>query len=55
MKQVDWKITFNNKTRPREKKVRIKTNTFDNVNAFYERWELALNGSRSGVIPIKAT
>ena len=49
-------IKLNNKSKPRTKEGKAKKqNTFDSVNALYERRELTLNAFRSGIFPIKAT
>ena len=45
--------TFNNKSKPKTKESKDKKrNTFDSVNALYERRELTLNAFRSGIFNI---
>ena len=48
-------VKFNNKSRPRLKEDKEKTDTYESVHALYEGRELTLNAFTSGIFPIKET
>ena len=49
-------VEFNGKSRPKQKKVRIKRrDIYGSVNALFDGWESNLNAFKSGIFPIKTS